>query len=148
MYDVLDRYITEFSKEGYSEDYWYDVAVVHAIQLIDDLNEEDWLLLMEHIDEKDLLWKKRLVYCLGDHSNKNELNVILKIMDTEDEELFVMCVDALKGMVTEDNREKISCSKNINKALGLIPKSGVATKDVLQSFVQGWISEYPVRTAD
>ena len=67
MYDVLDRYITEFSKEGYSEDHWYDVAVVHAIQLIDDLNEEDWLLLMEHIDEKDLLWKKRLVYCLGDH---------------------------------------------------------------------------------
>ena len=104
MYDVLDRYITEFSKEGYSEDHWYDVAVVHAIQLIDDLNEEDWLLLMEHIDEKDL---------------------------------FVMCVDALKGMVTEDNREKISCSKNIDKALGLIPKSGVATKDVLQSFVQG-----------
>lgn len=85
---------------------------------------------------------------MGDHNNKNELDVILKIMDTEDEELFVMCVDALKGMVTEDNREKISCSKNINKALGLIPKSGVATKDILQSFVNGWISEYPVRTAD
>ena len=116
---MLDRYITGFSKEGYPEDHWYDVAVVHAIQLIDDLNE------------------KRLVYCLGDHKNKNELDVILKIMDTEDEELFVMCVDALKGMVTEDNREKISCSKNINKALRSISKSGVATKDILQGFVQG-----------
>lgn len=54
MYDVLDRYITEFSKEGCSEDHWYDVVLIHAIQLIDDLNKEDRLLSIEKQDPLDV----------------------------------------------------------------------------------------------
>ena len=34
MYIELDTYITEFSKEDSSDDYWYDVGVIHALSLI------------------------------------------------------------------------------------------------------------------
>ena len=47
-----------------------------------------------------------------------------------------MCIDALNEMITEDNKGKILCHKNINAALKLISKSGVATKNVLERFVQ------------
>lgn len=136
MYDKLDTYLTEFSKEDSSDDYWYDVGVIYASQLISDFNDDDWYKLIEHIDEKDDMWKKRLVYCLGDGERTADVDVILKLMDTEDDELFVMCIDALKEMITENNKDKILSCKNINKALELIPKSGIATKNVLEKFVQ------------
>lgn len=136
MYKELDEYITEFSKEDSSDDYWYDVGVVYASQLIGDFNKEDWLELLQHIYEKDNMWKKRFVYCLGNQKSEEEVEVILRIIDTEDEELFVMCVDALKDLITEDNKNKILCYKNTKRAEDLIPKSGVATRRVLECFIQ------------
>ncbi|MEW4411867.1 hypothetical protein [Clostridium sp. AN503] len=136
MYIELDTYITEFSKEDSSDDYWYDVGVIHASQLINKFSLDDWVELMIHIDEKNNMWKKRFVYCLGDCNSEEYVNIILKIIDTDDEELFVMCIDALNEMITEDNKGKILCHKNINAALKLISKSGVATKNVLERFVQ------------
>lgn len=136
MYDELDIYINEFSKEESSDDYWYDVGAIYANQLINNFNADDWLKLMEHIDEKNDMWKKRLVYCLGDRERSADIDVVLKIIDTEDDELFVMCIDALKEMITENNKDKILSYKNINKALELIPKSGIATKGILENFVK------------
>ena len=60
----------------------------------------------------------------------------MNVIDTGDTELFVMCIDALNEMITEENKSKILCYKNINKALELIPKSGVASKNILERFVQ------------
>lgn len=134
MYKELDAYITEFSKEDSSDDYWYDVGVIYAGKLVDNFSERDWLELMQHIDEKDNIWKKNFVYCL-EGKKREEVEVILKIIDTEDEELFVTCIDALKEMITDDNKNKILGHKNIKKALELIPKSGIATKGKLERLI-------------
>lgn len=80
--------------------------------------------------------EKRLVYCLGDNNREEDVNIILNVIDTGDTELFVMCIDALNEMITEENKSRILCYKNINKALELIPKSGVASKNILERFVQ------------
>lgn len=136
MYNELDTYITECSKEGSSDDYWYDVGVIHACQIIDSFKEDDWFELMKHIGEKNIMWKKRLVYCLGGNNRNEDVNIILNVIDTGDMELFVMCIDALNEMITEENKSKILCHKYINRALELIPKSGAASKNILERFVQ------------
>ena len=80
--------------------------------------------------------EKRLVYCLGGNNRNEDVNIILNVIDTGDMELFVMCIDALNEMITEKNKSKILCHKYINRALELIPKSGAASKNILERFVQ------------
>ena len=102
----------------------------------DSFKEDDWFELMKHIGEKNIMWKKRLVYCLGGNNRNEDVNIILNVIDTGDMELFVMCIDALNEMITEKNKSKILCHKYINRALELIPKSGAASKNILERFVQ------------
>lgn len=136
MYEKLDLYISQFSKEESSDDYWYDIGVIHASELISDFSEKDWNELMKHIDEKNDMWKKRYVYCLGDNNNTWELNAVLKIIDTKDDELYVMCIDAFRDMMNEENKDIIQSQKNIDRAKKMILQSGVATKTILEQFLK------------
>lgn len=136
MYNKLDEYLVEFSDENTSDDYWYDVGFEYACQLLNEFKEEDWSKLIKRIDEKNIIWKKRLVYCFGDNKRDEEMNIILKLIDTKDEELFVMCIDALCEIIGKDNKSKIASNQVIERVLQIIPESGLATKKVLERFIQ------------
>ncbi len=136
MYNKLDAYLMEFSDENSSDDYWYDVGFEYACQLLDEFKEEDWSKLIQQVDEKNTIWKKRLVYCFGDNKRDEEINIILKLIDTKNEELFVMCIDALREMITGDNKNKIASNQVVERVVQLIPESGLATKKILERFIQ------------
>jgi hypothetical protein len=51
---------------------------------------------LNELKSKDNFWKKRLVECLGDLHVAYELEVILRVIDTSDEDLFISCIDSLR----------------------------------------------------
>jgi len=135
MYDKLDTYLTECSSELASDDYWYDLGFEYATEMLENFKEEDWERLENQLDKKTLMWKKRLIYCLGDNETSKELDIIINLTNTEDEELFVMCIDALREVANSGNKEKILFAQIVERAGTLIPKSGIATKKILERFV-------------
>jgi len=46
-----------------------------------------------------------------------------------------MCIDALREVANSGNKEKILFAQIVERAGALIPKSGIATKKILERFV-------------
>lgn len=136
MYNKLDNYLMEFSGENSSDDYWFDIGSQYASKLLNEFKNEDWEEMKDHLDEKNTVWKKRLVYCLGNDNNDQEIDIVMGLIDINDEELFVMCIDALREMITTDNKNRIASPQIIERASELISKSGLASKKVLEIFIQ------------
>lgn len=108
-YDKFDELITEMSQEDASDDFFYDVGVFEVTNILNHFNEDDWKKLEKNIITKDTEWKKKAIYCFeGEHPE--ELPILLSIIDTDDFGLFEMCVDFLRFMITDDNRQRILCN--------------------------------------
>ena len=93
MYNKFDVCVSDFSKESESGDYWYDCAILEATEILKEFNNNDWELLLTQLKLKPIFWQKRLVECLGDLHNSHELEVLLNIINTNNEDLFISCVD-------------------------------------------------------
>ncbi|MCS6714919.1 hypothetical protein NOM07_05935 [Proteus terrae] len=98
MYKKFDLCITDFSNDNEPGDYWYDCGVVGSAKILSKFNEIGWIYLFDELVHKSIFWKARLVECLGDLKNSHELNIILTLIDTEDYDLFISCVDSLRPM--------------------------------------------------
>ena len=111
-YDKFNELITEMSQEDASDDFFYDVGVFEAINILNHFIEDDWEKLGKNIMTKDAEWKKKTIYCFeGEH--KEELSILLSIIDTDDFELFEMCVDSLRCMINDDNKQRILCNNEL-----------------------------------
>ncbi|WP_019914665.1 hypothetical protein [Paenibacillus sp. HW567] len=106
-YEELDKLITEMSGENASDDYWYDVGVNDAMTLLEKFSELDWKLLSENIMDKSLEWQKRVVYCFEEENDAREISIVLSLIETTDKELFEMCIDSLRFLINEKNKEYI-----------------------------------------
>lgn len=135
MYQKLDAHLTECSDERCSEDYWYDNACIYADQLLEAFTQKDWKELKSQAGQKTLMWKKRLIYCLGSYHNDEELEIIMNLIQTKDEELFVMCIDALRQMINHENKETIPYEGIVERVKDIMLHSGAATKKMLEIFL-------------
>ncbi|MGW8442840.1 hypothetical protein ACWGXJ_17960 [Paenibacillus sp. S33] len=106
-YEEFDKLITEMSGENASDDYWYDVGVNDAMTLMEKFSEADWELLEKNIMEKSLEWQKRVVYCFEEENDAREINIILSLIETTDKELFEMCIDSLRFLINDNNKDCI-----------------------------------------
>lgn len=103
----FERFIDEVSKENASEDYWYDVGVVEAQNMLVQFSKVDWDSLKELIKEKSVEWKKKVVYCFEGENAEQEIRIIFDIIGIEDKELFTMCIDSLRGLVNEKTKNLV-----------------------------------------
>ena len=101
MYNELDEYLSD----DFIPNYWYDEGVDIAREIISGFKEYDWKMLLEEISKKDIEWKKRIAYCLYNCDNKYEWLLLLKLLDTEDDELFVMSLDSLRSFINKETTE-------------------------------------------
>ncbi|EOL8988786.1 hypothetical protein ACM92P_003339 [Cronobacter dublinensis] len=112
MYKNFDLCISCFSDDNNPGDYWYDYAIVEATEILNQFNESDWTSLVDSLDNKSIFWKMRLVECLGDLNNTYELTIILALIEINDNELIVSCIDALRTInidsLSENEFEKIN----------------------------------------
>ncbi|MCC3380626.1 hypothetical protein ACFQ5D_23720 [Paenibacillus farraposensis] len=118
-YEQFDKLITEMSGENASDDYWYDVGVNDAMTLLEKFSEIDWELLGKNIMDKSLEWQKRVVYCFEEENDAREINIILSLIETTDKELFEMCIDSLRFLINDNNKE---CIINNNELMEKLRK--------------------------
>ncbi len=137
MFDKLDEYITEFENEDYAMDYWYDEGVFIAQEMIQDFEKEDWMVLLSDLAAKSIGWKRRLAYCLHDGSDLNQLDILLKLINTDDSELFELAVDSLRSFSSRESKNMIQNNTQILVQIReMMPKVGVAAKKIFEEFLK------------
>lgn len=133
MYKEFDLCITDFSNDNEPGDYWYDCAVIESAEILSKFNESDWTCLFNELTHKSIFWKTRLVECLGDLKNNHEINIILSLIDTDNYDLFISCVDSLRSIdicgLSEDDLGKIN-----DKIYHLEKNASLPVKSILESF--------------
>lgn len=90
--------INEYLNGDMSEDYWYDDALFICEDILKGFSEVKWEELLKVIPNENIRWKVRLAECVGNVGSSYEIQCILKMIDTDDEDLFVACVDTLRSM--------------------------------------------------
>lgn len=133
MYNELDELLLEET----TVDSWYDDGFSIAQDILNQFSNDDWQELSNEVLKKDLDWQKKLVYCLDNQVIEEELNIICKLILIDDEELFEMCIDALRAFdnelghsfIKKNPQIIIEVEKKINTA-------GNATKRVLEDFLR------------
>lgn len=131
MLNELDEYL----KSDMLEDYWYDDALFICEDIIREFSDAEWNELKDIIPKEDMRWNVRLVECLGDINNQYTLECIIKMVNTNNDDLFIVCVDVLRDMDISllhlDDVKKI-----VNKAKLLSEKSTLPVKKVLEVFIE------------
>lgn len=135
MYNKFDVCISDFSYESDPSDYWYDCAILEATEILNKFNNNDWELLLSQIKLKPIFWQKRLVECLGDLHNSYELDVLLNIINTNFEELFISCVDSLR-LLDLSNLDKSKKKSLLLKIDILLQNASSPVKSVLQELIK------------
>lgn len=90
--------INEYLRGEMSEDYWYDDALFICEDILKDFSEDKWEELLKVISNESIRWKIRLAECVGNVGSSYELQCILQMIETDNEDLFVACVDSLRSM--------------------------------------------------
>lgn len=135
-YEQFDKFITLMSGENASEDYWYDVGVDEAMYLLERFSDEDWEWLQKNITNKSVQWQKRVVYCFEEENDSREINIILSIVETEDKELFEICIDTLRVLINENNNDYILNNKELMERVNELASRDSATGRIGKEFLK------------
>lgn len=135
LYGKFEGCIVDFSLERYPGDYWYDCGILEATDVLREFDEKDWGLLLDDLEDKGVFWKKRLVECLGDLKIFCEIEIILRVISTDDEDLQICCFDTLRMLdlsgVDERTREALS-----SRAEYFLGEASLPVKKILEDFVE------------
>ena len=133
MYKELDELLLEET----TVDSWYDDGFSIAQDILKQFSVDDWNELSNEVLNKDLEWQKKLVYCLDNQVIEEEFNIICKLILIDDEELFEMCIDALRAFdnelghsfIKKNPQIMIEVEKRMNTA-------GNVAKKILEDFLK------------
>jgi lin0188 protein len=131
MYDSLDDFINLFGDENSSEDYWYDVALFEAMEMVNKFDKDDWDKIAQNISLKSKVWKIRMLESFGSIDSLERIIIASSIFEgSSDDELLMAAIDYLRNIsfeissiLNEDILQKLNALKDkskINK--GIIDK--------------------------
>lgn len=136
MYNELDKFLLE----DVTIDSWYDDGFSIAQEMLSQFSASDWEELSRNVLNKPLEWQKKLVYCLDNEIIPEELNIIAKLITVDDDELFGMCVDALRAFDNEIGHKYIASNPSIVSDIKeRIENAGIATKKILENFLRKFV---------
>ena len=128
--DLLSQEVTEES--------WYDDGFLIAKDIMNDFTANDWEELADNIDDKDIEWKKKLIYSVDNQLIWEELLIIGKAINTDDEELFEMCIDSLRSYDKEDIRRFLDEHKDVKSKLNDISND---SSGIIKSIVDSLLNK-------
>lgn len=91
--------------------------------------------MLESITDKPIYWQKKLAYCLENSWNELELPILLKLIDTNDNELLEIVIDSLRGFVDELNDKPEEKIIVVQKIKSLLSESDSVTTMVFENFI-------------
>ncbi|WP_243521885.1 hypothetical protein [Bacillus pseudomycoides] len=132
MYKEFEDYLFGY----FTVDYWYDEGFLIAQEMLLEFSSHDWKELLNTAVTKPLEWQRKLAYCLDNECSMNELKALLIMLDTDDKELFEICVDTLRSFTSSESKQLILENPSIIQRVNdLIPQAGVATRKILKDFL-------------
>ena len=132
MYKELD----ELLGQSTTDDSWYDDGFIIAQDILNDFTDSDWELLTQEVMEKDKEWQKKLIYCIDNQIIEKELIVSCKLLQVQDDELWEMCIDALRSYDNEMGHSFIKKNPQIiHMAKDRINKVGKVERAILEDFI-------------
>ncbi|WP_241257950.1 hypothetical protein [Bacillus sp. 3a] len=91
-------------------DSWYDDGCLIASEILSDFSLNDWEELSNQVLNKPIEWQRKIAYCLDNECNEYELIILIDLLNTNDKELFEICIDTLRSFPIEG----IEASSNFN----------------------------------
>ena len=98
-YDKFDIFISKFINEDVSMDFWYDFANIESINMINKFTKNDWSKLLKEVNNKNYLWKIRLLESFDSSNWKEKKIIILEIIKScDNDELLLIIIDYLRSI--------------------------------------------------
>lgn len=107
MIEDFEKFINDMSTENASEDYWYDIGVDEAKNILVKFSQQDWSLLRKLIKNKSVEWQKKVIYSFEGENAEQEIRIIFDVINIDNNELFDMCIDSLRCLINENTRSLI-----------------------------------------
>jgi hypothetical protein len=135
MYKELDNFLNPLTEDT-SVDYWYDCGCVIACEILSEFTPSDWVELSNQVLSKSIEWQRKLAYCLDNECDINELNILLLLINTNDEELFEICVDTLRSFKNQETKQIVLDNpKILQRVNDLLTNASIPVKKMLQDFL-------------
>lgn len=114
---------------------WYDEGFTFVRELLNGFTELDWDKLISISKNRNIDWKKKLVYCLNGDYNRG-LELIREFIQINDRELQEMCIDSLRDYEATTLKKFILGNYIINEVLlDLKLNSGCVFKIILDDLM-------------
>lgn len=138
MYKEFDDYLTSFAKMPEINDSWYDDGCIIATEMLQEFTDNDWRKLSDNILSKSIMWQTLYAYCVdSDINDEVVIKTLILLSEIDNDELFVTCIDSLRCIANSNNIGIISNDKSlIQKVEKIAPKCGVATKKIVEEFIE------------
>ncbi|MEC4587616.1 hypothetical protein VSS76_10060 [Bacillus safensis] len=114
-------------------DSWYDGGCLIASEILSDFSLNDWEELSNQVLNKPIEWQRKIAYCLDNECNEYELNILIDLLNTNDKELFEICIDTLRSFPIEEGMKHPQILERVNHVLATTENSLV--KVIFQGFL-------------
>ncbi|MEX3745716.1 MULTISPECIES: hypothetical protein [Lysinibacillus] len=132
MYIELDNLLSGCT----TADSWYDDGCIIAGDILTEFKTKDWEELLSIVLTKSLDWQKKLAYCLDSSCNSYELTILLLLLNTEDQELFEICIDTLRSFdILELKRIVIDNPLILKRIDEMLIKASSPVRKILEDFL-------------
>ena len=134
MFNKYENYLNGV-EEGCN--YWSDIGISEAIEILEKFSDNDWQLLEDKIQTKSEIWLVSCAETLGDNvGGVREFEVLLKLLSNESDDVKIAAIDAINSCISLgfDVGEN---SKQIRDAIEVLrPSAGVVVTKVLNYLEQ------------
>ena len=136
MFTEFDEYLKAFQSDDFNFNYWNDEGFTIAQEMLEAFQDADWQELAGCLTERTDGWKKRLAYCLDDNTEPRQLDLLLRMADTEDDELLETVIDSLRIFLTGEGLARLAGNGElIESARALLPRAGRPGQMVIMNFL-------------
>ncbi|MED0867247.1 hypothetical protein [Bacillus safensis] len=114
-------------------DSWYDGGCLIASEILSEFSLNDWEELSNQMLNKPIEWQRKIAYCLDNECNEYELNILIDLLNTNDKELFEICIDTLRSFPIEEGMKHPQILERVNHVVATTENSLV--KVIFQGFL-------------
>ncbi|EKF34751.1 hypothetical protein [Bacillus xiamenensis] len=118
-------------------DSWYDEGHILVSEILSDFSLNDWEELSNQVLNKPIEWQRKIAYCLDNECNEYEFNILMDLLNTNDTELFEICIDTLRSYPIEEGKKIVLQHPQILERINqmLATSANPPAKIVLQDFI-------------
>ncbi len=116
-----------------SIDFWSDVGICDAWEILSKFSDEDWNTLSHRWRENSNEWKVRCAETIDSHSSQLVIEILLGMLEDEDSDVVIAAADALRSLTHAELRIPPA---TLDRIVLLRDRSGIVVKTVLSDFIK------------